>query len=401
MSPWALALPILALGLATVLPALVVQLVARRAMARAQDSPEDKLHRIRRAALAAVAGVPLVVLLTLALTRTTSWLDLALTEAGVESVPAPALARLTGMLGILGPVVLGIAGATVVALPYDRELRGTRQTTRDALAQTLRGLALVLVPLVIWQVVLAMAPDLSGVALVAMALVFAFTLAALGPAVMNTVLRTTALEDSARRRILDACARQGLRVRDVRKLDSHGGRVANAAISGVLPRFRYVFVTDHLLEILDEDELDAVLAHEIAHGKRHHLLIRLGATFAAIGALMGLVVVATSLADLRGRAVALAVAVVLPVAMLLVLVVVQGVVGVAQEGRADDHAVRTVGAPALARALEKIADANKVKRRTGWLWNVLQQHPGMEQRPARLREDAARTGPPGRSQDSV
>jgi Zn-dependent protease with chaperone function len=29
-----------------------------------------------------------------------------------------------------------------------------------------------------------------------------------------------------------------------------------------------------------------------------------------------------------------------------------------------------------------------MKRRTGWLWNVLQQHPGMEQRIKRLKDRA-------------
>ncbi|MDP9417660.1 MAG: hypothetical protein M3P48_07495 [Actinomycetota bacterium] len=80
----------------------------------------------------------------------------------------------------------------------------------------------------------------------------------------------------------------------------------------------------------------------------------------------------------------------IPMLMLGLLLLTQGVLGVALEKRADEHAARTVGARPFAEALEKLADANKMKRRTGWLWNVLQQHPGLEQRLARLHEAADR-----------
>jgi tetratricopeptide (TPR) repeat protein len=45
-----------------------------------------------------------------------------------------------------------------------------------------------------------------------------------------------------------------------------------AGIMGIVPRYRYVLVTDSLLEALSLDELKAVLAHEIGHAKYRHLL---------------------------------------------------------------------------------------------------------------------------------
>lgn len=48
--------------------------------------------------------------------------------------------------------------------------------------------------------------------------------------------------------------------------------------------------------------------------------------------------------------------------------------------------------------LEKLAELNMLKRRTSWLWDILQQHPGVQQRLDRV---AAKTTPepasPGRS----
>ncbi|MBS0622881.1 MAG: M48 family metalloprotease [Verrucomicrobia bacterium] len=47
----------------------------------------------------------------------------------------------------------------------------------------------------------------------------------------------------------------------------------NAAILGVTGRFRYVMFTPRLIENLTEQEVEAVLAHEIGHSRHHHLLL--------------------------------------------------------------------------------------------------------------------------------
>ncbi len=51
-----------------------------------------------------------------------------------------------------------------------------------------------------------------------------------------------------------------------------GGIVANALVIGVIPGTRAVILTDRLLESLRDDEIDAVVAHELGHIKRNHLL---------------------------------------------------------------------------------------------------------------------------------
>ena len=49
--------------------------------------------------------------------------------------------------------------------------------------------------------------------------------------------------------------------------------VLNAAIIGILPRFRYVLFSQSLLRTLSDDELAAILAHEIGHSKHKHLIL--------------------------------------------------------------------------------------------------------------------------------
>lgn len=47
--------------------------------------------------------------------------------------------------------------------------------------------------------------------------------------------------------------------------------VPNAAVSGVLRNFRYVFVTDYLLKTLSIEEVKAVVAHELGHFRLGHI----------------------------------------------------------------------------------------------------------------------------------
>lgn len=51
------------------------------------------------------------------------------------------------------------------------------------------------------------------------------------------------------------------------------GRALTAAVMGIAPRFRYLLLTPALLAALDRDELESVLAHEIGHVRRQHLLL--------------------------------------------------------------------------------------------------------------------------------
>ena len=63
--------------------------------------------------------------------------------------------------------------------------------------------------------------------------------------------------------------------RDIMKWPIFGGRMITAGVMGLAARFRYILVTDALLRYLTPEEIDAVIAHEIGHVKRRHLLFYL------------------------------------------------------------------------------------------------------------------------------
>ncbi len=51
------------------------------------------------------------------------------------------------------------------------------------------------------------------------------------------------------------------------------GRVITAGVMGIIPGLRYILITPALVETMTAEELDAVMAHEIGHVKRFHLLL--------------------------------------------------------------------------------------------------------------------------------
>ncbi|MCI5124272.1 MAG: peptidase M48 Ste24p [Candidatus Electrothrix sp. AR5] len=53
------------------------------------------------------------------------------------------------------------------------------------------------------------------------------------------------------------------------------GKMVTAGVMGIVPRFRYLLLTPALLSALDQEELEAVLAHEIGHVKKYHLILYL------------------------------------------------------------------------------------------------------------------------------
>ncbi|MBW1998491.1 MAG: M48 family metalloprotease [Deltaproteobacteria bacterium] len=64
----------------------------------------------------------------------------------------------------------------------------------------------------------------------------------------------------------------GFTYRDILRWPIFEGRMMTAGIMGIVPRYRYILVTDALLEILSVDELKAVLAHEVGHARYRHML---------------------------------------------------------------------------------------------------------------------------------
>jgi STE24 endopeptidase len=74
-----------------------------------------------------------------------------------------------------------------------------------------------------------------------------------------------------RRRLARLAHRAGFRFTDILVWDT-GGAVLNACVTGIVPGFRYVLLTDSLVDTMTPIEVAAVFGHEIGHVAHRHLL---------------------------------------------------------------------------------------------------------------------------------
>lgn len=99
------------------------------------------------------------------------------------------------------------------------------------------------------------------------------------PVMLRCIWETWPLaEGSLRGRLRLLAQRAGLPARQILVWFTDG-MMANAAVAGVAPGLRYVFLTDGLLARLDVEEVESVFAHELGHVYHRHLFLRMAAMF--------------------------------------------------------------------------------------------------------------------------
>ena len=190
----------------------------------------------------------------------------------------------------------------------------------------------------------------------------------------------------------------------------------NAFATGRDPKHAVVAATTGLLEIMDDSELEGVMAHEMGHVKNYDILVSL--------VVFGLVIAIGLIADFILRAlfwgggrrdsnlggpallIILAVGIVAAILAPLTAAVVQAAVSRQREYLADATGALTTRHPeALASALEKLKTYGQPVRRTNTsmshLWiadpnkpglvaRLFQTHPPIDDRVARLRDNATK-----------
>jgi Zn-dependent protease with chaperone function len=104
-------------------------------------------------------------------------------------------------------------------------------------------------------------------------LVFILFLTMFFPPLVRRMWNCTPMEDGEKRRQIEAFFRTQNFSADILYWPLFEGRVLTAGVMGIVPRFRYLLLTPALLAVLDREELESVLAHEIGHVKKFHLLL--------------------------------------------------------------------------------------------------------------------------------
>ena len=94
------------------------------------------------------------------------------------------------------------------------------------------------------------------------------------PLLMQFLWKTEPLTDTTLKQKLQLLTeRSGMKYRDIGVWKTGSLSIANAAVAGIIPRNRKVFITDTLLNNFPDEQIETIVAHEIGHIRHKHLLI--------------------------------------------------------------------------------------------------------------------------------
>jgi Zn-dependent protease with chaperone function len=103
-------------------------------------------------------------------------------------------------------------------------------------------------------------------------IVLLLAIAIAAPAMIQRFWGCRPLETGIHRNRIEAlCQRAQVAYAEILNWPIFGGRMLTAGVMGLVRRFRYILVTDALLQHLSFEEIDTVIAHEIGHVKKYHI----------------------------------------------------------------------------------------------------------------------------------
>ena len=348
-------------------------------------------HRTGR--ILSVAGylVNLALLLTLLFTGWT----IALRTLALHWSPRPWLALLI-YLGIFGIIM------QVVGLPFDF-LRGfwlehryglSNLTLAGWVKDQLKGLAvggtLGVLAVEFLYAVIRRSPERWWIICAIVFIGFFVLLANLAPVLIFPIFfKVKPLENpSLTERLLELSRRAGTRVRGVFEWKlSEKSKKANAALMG-LGNTRRIILSDTLLEQFQDEEVEAVLAHELGHHVHHHIVqsivLQGAATF------VGFYLIHRTLTWLgphfgfQGEAdfANLPLLALVVTALSLILLPAVNSYSRAMERQADAYALEAIPSPApFISSMEKLAELNLAERQPNrWIEFIFYSHPSIQKR---------------------
>jgi STE24 endopeptidase len=188
--------------------------------------------------------------------------------------------------------------------------------------------------------------------------------------------------------LLELSRRAGTRVKGVFEWKlSEKSKKANAALTG-LGNTRRIILSDTLLEQFQDEEVEAVLAHELGHHVHHHILR--GITIQAAATIGGFYLIHCTLDWLgphfgfQGAADFANLPLLALVTTFLSLVLLPAVNSYsrAMERQADTYALRAISSRApFISSMEKLAELNLAERQPHpWIEFIFHSHPSIQKR---------------------
>ncbi len=112
----------------------------------------------------------------------------------------------------------------------------------------------------------------SGLSHLLLFVLFLLVLAVFAPVLMVRLWDCEPFpQTELRDKIVGFCRAQGVKFRGVYSWNAMNKGLVTAGVVGLIAPFRYLLITPGLLNILDDDEVLAVVSHEVGHVKKKHM----------------------------------------------------------------------------------------------------------------------------------
>lgn len=291
----------------------------------------------------------------------------------------PTLGVLAAAWAIHFPIEKRLRESSIMAtLDDDRPIYPVPTRRQYVLNQLRHQVALVLVPLLLilgWTECLFLYAPASMSSLMFFGLQFAGAIAIylLAPLMIRYLWDTASLPaGEVRATLQQMCDEQQIRVSDL-VVWRTGGSLINAAVIGMFGRLRYIMLSDALLDSVPREEVEAIMAHELGHVRRHHMIWMVLAAISLLGSLQilfGLLLHGLDRLDLlMGYTPSLMISMLPAIAVWALLF---GYLSRRIERQADTFAVQTLtqrsgsetvtheAASMMASALQRVADLNHI-----------------------------------------
>jgi len=290
------------------------------------------------------------------------------------------------------PLISGIILIRLSSYELKRRVYGTIRERKEFLFTQLKFLIFPLIPLLIYFSFLDMAErlpiqfriffiDHAYVSIFIFGILIVITYIA-APKLLQFLWKSKPLEDFDLSNKIKALAdMHNIKYKSISVWQTGKARIANAGVTGLLPRFRRIFVTDVLLENFTTEEIETIIGHEFGHIKYKHLLIYLAFSLAYfICYTLFFVYIVPFWEKLFGSN-SISEAIVTIIFFIIYFVLIFRYLSRKFERQADFYAISITNAPeAFKRALLKLSYMNYVPQKIKRWMELFHTHPSIYRR---------------------
>ena len=154
---------------------------------------------------------------------------------------------------------------------------------------------------------------------------------------------------------------------------------ANAMICGIFNNY-HIYISDYLIENMSSSELKSIIIHEIAHIKKHHLLIKNIILTSSVPLMITIGSLMDTWEDYFGK-----INRILGITLFLLILFIYSIIFLLyisrkQEYEADEFTVNKINKEIYINALTKLANLNLYTQKRTFIRELLSTHPSIENR---------------------